>query len=442
MRPSRKVRFAPLALGLVAAALGACGSQASQAPPQQPGPYAYQPVAPPPTAPLPAPAQLPTLPPVLGSAGLAMLAAARNAIPCPMPGLPPEVAALIDCSAIRIASNSVEYVPRVFSTATLPGTVDHRATGLVGPVKSQNPVGACAGFAISSVMDNAIRRRGRGDVVSPMHVFATYTRENDMGALRGKSMTTDPVWPFNPATACRLANPVHGGYCQSQLGIAPGSGQGDPMLLGERARADSMGAFRIDVLEFIEKSEVDQLALLVAEGEAVWIALAFDQEAWKHKNVQSGYLPWYPPQDGLGHAVVLQGYRMGPTGREFLFQNSWGTDWGMGGYLWIPESMLRSHLLHGYRVRVTDAGAAPYVPPSGPQVPAAGGCPQGTTGMFGVCLPLPGGGALPGGGTLPIPSGFPSALPSGTVPPAGSCPAGTLPNPLAPGQCVAMPQGF
>jgi hypothetical protein len=350
------------------------------------------------------------------------LIAAQRAIPCPLPGLPPEIAKLIDCAAIRAASNAVDYIPRVI-TAALPAQVDHRAQGLTGPIKDQNPVGACAGFAISSVMDTAIRRRGRMEVVAPLHVFSNYTHQNDLGALKGRPLTAEQVWPYDPVKACRISSQYHGGDCQSELGVYPGSGMNDPYLMGEKTRADSMGAYRIDAMEMMGPEDIDQMALLLAEGEAIWISLAFNRQAWRTSSVRSGYLPYYPVQDGVGHAVVLQGYRLGPTGREFLFQNSWGTDWGMGGYLWIPDSMLRTHLRHAYRLRISDAAGPPSVPPSGPPpgLPA-GSCAAGQISILGVCLPMPAGGAAP-----------PMNLPQPAV-----CPPGSIPNLLAPGQCIQL----
>jgi hypothetical protein len=427
----RKPRFAPRALALSIALLTAC----SKSPPPAPPPRPYQ------AQPAPGPPGAQPAPPPLGSTVLDLLAAAQQNIPCPLPGLPPEVARFIDCAAMRTASNAVAYVPRAITSA-LPAQVDHRAQGLTGPVKDQNPVGACAGFALSSVMDNAIRRKGRFDVVSPLHVFSNYTRQNDLGALEGKPLTVEPVWPMDKVKACRIASPQHGGYCESEAGVVAGSGASDPLLLSEKARADSIGGFRVDAMEYMTAKDIDQIALLLAEGEAVWVALAFNRQAWDWDSVKSGYLPYYPPQDGLGHAVVLQGYRMGPTGREFLFQNSWGPKWGLGGYLWIPDSMLRTHLLHAYRIRMSESAGAPSVPPSIPGLPPsfpsvpAAGCPSGQTAVLGVCLPIP---PAPQGGALPSPSAVPSP---GGLPPLGNCPAGTVPNPLAAGQCVAVPRPF
>ena len=55
---------------------------------------------------------------------------------------------------------------------------------------------------------------------------------------------------------------------------------------------------------------------------------------------------WYAdnPSPGGGHAMVIIGYddnHRNPVDRgygAFLFQNSWGTDWGNGGYTWVNYS--------------------------------------------------------------------------------------------------------
>jgi len=35
-----------------------------------------------------------------------------------------------------------------------------------------------------------------------------------------------------------------------------------------------------------------------------------------------------------GHAVLLCGYK--DETKNFLVRNSWGEDWGSGGYFWMP----------------------------------------------------------------------------------------------------------
>lgn len=58
--------------------------------------------------------------------------------------------------------------------------------------------------------------------------------------------------------------------------------------------------------------------------------------AWPHfRSMLAGYLAAQKPMPGAGHAVTLVGY-LSPSGRiedtVFIFKNSYGVDWGQGGY--------------------------------------------------------------------------------------------------------------
>lgn len=402
-----------LALLPLALLTAACSSSAPPAP--------RYPVygGPPPPAPPPAPAGASVL--------LDALGALQQAMPCPPPGLPPQLAGAFDCAAVRSIAGSVAYVPRAVVLSQLPTFVDHRGRGLTGPVKDQQQVGACAGFAVSSVMDTAIRRMGRGDVAAPLHIFARYSG-SDLGKLARVPITAEPVWPYDPARACLFSAPEQSSGCGSYYNVPPGAGRTDPALQGELARADQMGFYRVDAFEHMSTADIDQIVALLADGEAVWAAFDFYRPAWEDASVRSsGYIPDYPSGAGVGHAVALQGYRQGPWGREFLFQNSWGTEWGQGGYAWMPEGMVRSHLLYAYRVRVNQASA-----------PMPIGCAPGSTSILGVCVPPSSGlpqvpaGAWPSG----IPSSWPAAVPS-SLP---ACAPGSIPNPFT-GQCVQIPSG-
>jgi hypothetical protein len=402
---------ATLGLGL---ALCACSSS----PAAQPR-ASYPAVGSPPAAPGTPPAALvgaPVLDPSLrGMADAATgLTDAMADLPCPPPGLPPELSRLIDCAASRRVSDAVAFVPQPINIASLPGAVDLRATNLTGPVKNQEQVGACAGFAVSTVLDNAARRFGRSDVVAPLHIYATYSGHG-LNAVEGKPMTSEPVWPYDPVRACRLSAESTASGCGDYYHVTPGSGRADPRLTLEHANADRNGVYRIDRFEEMKAPyDMGQIAGLLAQGEAVWASLAFERSAWESEAVgRTGYLPYYPvPSDRIGHAVALEGYRIGPNGREYLFQNSWGRSWGEQGYAWIPESMLRSHMLYAYRLRVSLASASPWPGPSSsgsapaipwPTLPPAWQLPAG----FG----LPAGVKLPPGLELPAGVQLPAGLP-------------------------------
>lgn len=399
---------------LLATAATACASRAGEPAIGQPGPGpgAASQAAP--------PAPYPVAPTPLGGFSQ-LLGALDGDLPCPLPGLPPEITARIDCSAMRRATSAVAYSPRAVVASALPPAVDLRARGLAGPTKDQGQVGACSGFAMSTVLDNAVRRSGRGDVIAPMHVFATYTGAS-LDRVVGRPMTVEPVLPYDGATACRFSKSAdQSSSCGSYYRVTPGSAYGDPGLLAARARADQSGVVRVDALEYMDAPfDFDQLAALLADGEAVWLSMRWHVAILSDPaNTRSGYLPWYPPEstDSL-HAVTLEGYRWGRYGREFLVHNSWGESFGDHGWVWVPESMMRTHLSFAYRVR-SSLGGVPMI--GAPASPGQGGlCLPG----FG-CLPapssaggaaprgLPAGLGMPSGLGLPASLGLPATLPSG-----------------------------
>lgn len=70
--------------------------------------------------------------------------------------------------------------------------------------------------------------------------------------------------------------------------------------------------------------------------------------AWpNYRSLRTGYLSGQRPMAGSGHAVTLVGYRSA-TGRledaVFIFKNSWGVDWGQGGYGTVTFAYLNNYL--------------------------------------------------------------------------------------------------
>jgi hypothetical protein len=308
--------------------------------------------------------------------------------PCPPPNLPPEVASTLDCGAMKRFDDAAAYIPRQASSQ-LPAWVDLRAHGLSGPVRDQQQVGACAGFAMTTVMDNASLRMGRHEMLSSLHVFATYGDESDsMGfsaALRARPITAEQTWPYDPARACRFASDWTGQNCSSYYGVPNNSAKSDPRLIAEKQRADYLGRLQIVGYEELatDPADTDQLAMLVASGEALWLSLKFHGPAWKSLS-RSGnnQLPYYPVEAAeISHAVTLEGYRHTPVGRQFLIHNSWGTDWAEGGYAWVDDAMMRSHVGLAYRVLVADAS----VPVPRPQPH----CSYGRVPLLDICAPPP-----------------------------------------------------
>jgi hypothetical protein len=110
--------------------------------------------------------------------------------------------------------------------------------------------------------------------------------------------------------------------------------------------------FQISAFESLvsddRRIDFDQVAAVLALGEPLYLGSMFPYN-WSSSDLRASVAP--PPYGVAGpHATVLRGYRPGPMGREFLIQNSWGTDWGEGGFLWVPERYLAQIAQSIYRM--------------------------------------------------------------------------------------------
>jgi hypothetical protein len=334
-------------------------------------------------------------------------------LPCPLPGLPPEIARYVDCSVLRPISDTTPYQP-IPSPGGLPALVDHRAQGLVGPIRDQGETGSCSANAIASLIDTYVLKRGLGPQrASALHVFAIYEHtavqgasDDNIGNLKKvPGVTSETVWPYDPVKACRVALGSAVSGCDTAYRVQAGSGYSDPVIVAERQRADASPLYRIAGLETIADTpgRDNEIMKLLAAGETVYLGvdMAINWSIAGPGGFHGEVLP--PPQAYYGsHALLAQGYRTTASGTQFLVQNSWGTNWGQGGYVWIPEDLFKSRLRSAYRLHVelvTDPRTRPgHAPPPAVTAPTSINtpsptqpCPPGTTFVFGLCLPAWGG---------------------------------------------------
>jgi hypothetical protein len=77
------------------------------------------------------------------------------------------------------------------------------------------------------------------------------------------------------------------------------------------------------------------------------IPVAIGLEWPNYRSIRNGFLDRQKPQSGSGHAVTLVGYRSA-TGRledaVFIFKNSYGVEWGQGGYGMVTYLYLSNNL--------------------------------------------------------------------------------------------------
>ena len=198
-------------------------------------------------------------------------------------------------------------------------TVDHRTMGLEGPIKDQGLVGNCSAFSLSSVIDNAILRMHKSDVISPEHLWAHYGN-SDMGQAGdsnlNKAIALNQTWPYSMKQACEArARP------ERRMRPAP---RGDPRVGGERpdpsgavpARRSRAGVYRVSSIDRIThgpNANVEAVVAVLATGADVWAGFDVDVASWKTTSQVNNVIRDWPSANG-GHAVALAGYRQAPDG--------------------------------------------------------------------------------------------------------------------------------
>jgi len=105
-----------------------------------------------------------------------------------------------------------------------------------------------------------------------------------------------------------------------------------------------------------DPTNIDALRAHLAEGNDVNVVLSLNcvQNAWKNTSKVEEPIAGKPGD--WAHAVLLVGYEKILNGDNqerwfFRFKNSWGEEWGQGGYGWLSEDYIKKYVLQAAIVR-------------------------------------------------------------------------------------------
>ncbi len=138
-------------------------------------------------------------------------------------------------------------------------------------------------------------------------------------------------------------------YARTLLEIQPPS----PEVIASARARQRIAAFTLPGR--VGKARVDSVLHALNNGTPVVVGVAFP-----HPRALRGVhvLGSQEPFENYAHAVTLVGYRC-DTGRKedvrFIFRNSWGKQWGVGGYGFVTYDYLTRHLITAVLLEVRDA---------------------------------------------------------------------------------------
>ncbi|XP_076450120.1 cathepsin L-like peptidase [Babylonia areolata] len=201
----------------------------------------------------------------------------------------------------------------------LPSEVDWRSKGYVTPVKNQGQCGSCWAFASTGSLEGQhFKKTGTLVSLSEQNLVDCSRREGNHGCNGGFM-----EWAF--------------AYIKMNGGID--TEESYPYLAREgrcRFSRANVGATDTGYVDIRRGSESDLQSAVATVGP---IAVTIDASKRSFQLYRSGV--YYEPtcsSERLDHGVLVVGYGTEDSEDYWLVKNSWGTFWGMNGYIQMARN--------------------------------------------------------------------------------------------------------
>ncbi|EFA81557.1 hypothetical protein PPL_05546 [Heterostelium album PN500] len=199
--------------------------------------------------------------------------------------------------------------------ANIPVSLDWRQKGFVTPVKNQEQCGSCWAFSAGEQIETAYIMAGNAaQNVSEQQIV-------DCDPYDGGCGGGDPMTAYQ--------------YVQSAGGITTNTDYPYTATDGTCYAQNTPKFTQIASYGYASNkgNETELKQAIAARGP---LSICVDAETWM--NYQSGVLNSNCP-DELDHCVQIVGYDVEQSTNTpyYIVRNSWGTDWGMEGYILVGE---------------------------------------------------------------------------------------------------------
>jgi len=208
----------------------------------------------------------------------------------------------------------------VYIGAPLPASFDWRDHGAVTPIKNQGQCGSCWAFsAVEAVESSWFLANHTLIELSPQQVVSC--DDVDQGCNGGDTPTAYAYIIKAGGLELNSIYPYRSG----------GSGENGPC---DFKKADVVAS--ITTWHYITKSpQANETAMEVAIANIAPLSICVDAATWQ--NYGGGIIRSNCGQ-ALDHCVMVTGYNTSSAGVNYwIVRNSWGTDWGIAGYLYVER---------------------------------------------------------------------------------------------------------
>ncbi|KAK2971497.1 hypothetical protein RJ640_020903 [Escallonia rubra] len=231
------------------------------------------------------------------------------------------------------------------SVNDVPSSLDWRKSGAVTPVKDQGNCGACWSFSATGAIEG-INKIVTGSIISlSEQELVDCDRSYDSGCGGG---LMDYAFQFvvnNNGIDTEEDYPYHGG--------------------GKSCNRNKLKRCVVTIDGYVDVPESDEKQLLQAVvTQPVSVGICGSERAFQlySKGIFTG-----PCSTSLDHAVLIVGYDSKDGLDYWILKNSWGTSWGMNGYIYMQRNSGNSEGICGINMLAsypTKSSPNPPPPPS------------------------------------------------------------------------------
>jgi len=214
------------------------------------------------------------------------------------------------------SNNQVKVVEPITLNAPIPASFDWRTKGAVTPVKDQQQCGSCWAFSATEGVESAwFLAKGQLIQLSPQQIVSC---DNNDDGCDGGDLPTAFQYVQQSGLETNADYPYTSGGGNS--GTCQYNSQDVVVHISGFKYATTTG------------NETQMQAASAANGP---LSICVDAETWQY---YQGGVVTTGCGDSLDHCVQIVGW--GTTGNTpyWIIRNSWGSDWGLSGYIWVERN--------------------------------------------------------------------------------------------------------